>query len=401
MGIVLVAGLKQRDNGIKEFQQAIGIQADIALTKSLVTPEVEDAFKEAKEAGGIKPPAPPPEPALPPLPPKEPPPPAARPATEPEAPASGIAHEPVTQGKQGDPIPVTVTVQKDLTFDKLVLAYRPDGATDFLGREMKEQGGSRYGADIPATATLGSIVSYYIEAQDADGNAVAARGSVDNPMVVHLSGIGAPKKEEEDEGEEEAAGEAPDYRYFVGLMLGSGFGWATGNGDTNADVMIEKSGMSLAKAAQIAPEFGYWLNETLMLSVQLRYQVVTGTTPIYSDRCGSDGVCHTANYALAGFAKATWMYGDKKLHPFFSLSAGVGRIRHVVKFTNVPAQCGPNHNEICVDTIGAGPVLVGPGAGVMYDLTDSLGVLAQVNSVLGFPDFTANIDANIGVAYQF
>jgi hypothetical protein len=37
----------------------------------------------------------------------------------------------------------------------------------------------------------------------------------------------------------------------------------------------------------------------------------------------------------------------------------------------------------------------------MYDLTDSLGVLAQVNSVLGFPDFTANIDANIGVAYQF
>jgi hypothetical protein len=296
---------------------------------------------------------------------------------------------------------VSAKVQKDLTFDKLVLAYRPDGATDFLGREMKEQGGGRYGADIPATATLGSTVAYYIEAQDSDGNPVAARGSVDNPMVVHLSGVGAPKKEEEEESEEEDGGEAPDYRYFVGMMVGTGFGWATGTGDTNADVMVDPSGLALAKSAQIAPEFGYWMNETLMLSLQLRYQVVTGTTPVYAPSCGSDGVCHTANYALAVFAKATWMYGEKKLHPFFSLSAGVGRIRHVVTLDKIPAQCGANHDQTCVDTIGAGPVLVGPGAGIMYDLTESLGLVAQLNSVLGFPDFTFNLDANVGVAYQF
>jgi hypothetical protein len=401
MGILLVGGLKQRDNGIKEFQQAIGIQGDIALTKALVTPELEDAFKEAKEAGGIKPPAPPPEPKLPPLPPSAPPPSAAPPTSpEPEAPATGISHEPVTQGNQGAAIPISATLQKDLVFDKLVLAYRPDGATDFLGREMKEQGNGRYGAEIPATATLGSVVSYYIEAEDADGNPVAARGSIDNPLVVHLSGVGAPKKER-DEEDDDGGTEAPDYRYFFGLTAGTGFGWATGNGDTNADVKFDPAGMALARAAQVAPEFGYWLNETLMLSLQLRYQVVTGTTPIYAAGCGGDGVCHTANYAFAAFAKATWMYGEKQLHPFFSLAAGVGRIRHVVTFTKLTANCGPNHDQTCVDTIGAGPVLVGPGAGVMYDLTDSLGLLAQVNSVLGFPDFTANVDLNIGVAYQF
>ncbi len=399
MGIVLVAGLKQRDNGIKEFRQAIGIQTDIALTKSLVTPEVQDAFNEAKEGGGIKPPAPPPEPKLPPLPP----PPAKTPAAEPEAAASGITHEPVTQGKQGNAVSISAAVQKDLTFDKLVLAYRPDGASDFLGREMKDQGDGHYGADIPATATLGSVVSYYIEAEDPDGNPVAARGSVDNPLVIHLSGVGAPKREEEDEDDDEGAqaGEGSDYRYFVGMMMGTGFGWATGTGDTNADVMINPSGLAPAAAAQFAPEFGYWLNDTLMLSLQLRYQVVTGTTAIYAPSCGPDGVCHTANYALAAFAKATWMYGEKKLHPFFSLSAGAGRIRHKVTFSKIEHTCGSNHNQTCVDTIGAGPVFVGPGAGVMYDLTDSLGLIAQLNSVLGFPDFTANVDVNIGVAYQF
>jgi hypothetical protein len=402
LGIVLVAGLKQRDNGIKEFQQALGVQPDIGLTKSLVTPEVEDAFNEAKEAGGVKPPPPP----LPPPPPapvaKEPPPPPRAPAPkeEAEAPASGISHEPVTQGKQGDAIPIAVTVQKDLTFDKLVLAYRPDGAADFLGREMKASDDGKYAADIPATATLGSTVAYYVEAEDADGNPVAARGSVDNPMVVHLSGIGAPKKEEVEI--ETSPGEAPDFRYYAGLMVGTGFGWATGNGDTNVTEPISPAGVAMAGAAQISPEFGYWMNDTLMLSLQLRYQVVTGTTPIYSNTgCGADHICHTANYALAVFARATWMYGEKAFHPFFSLAAGGGRIRHVVTYSKLPPTCGPSQNEACVDTIGAGPVLLGPGAGVMYDLTDSIALVGQLNSVLGFPSFTANLDANIGVAYQF
>jgi hypothetical protein len=403
LGIVLVSGLKQRDNGIKEFQAALGIQPEIGLTKALITPEVEDAFKEAKELGGTK--QPPPAAVTPPPPPPAPKEPVVKApvkeSAEPEAPASGISHEPVTQGKQGDAISIAVTVQKDLTFDKLVLAYRPDGASDFLGREMKASGDGKYAADIPATATLGSTVAYYVEAEDADGNPVAARGSVDNPMVVHLSGIGAPKREEEPEIEANG-GEAPDYRYYAGLMVGTGFGWATGNGDTNVTEPISPAGVAMAGAAQISPEFGYWLNETLMLSVQLRYQVVTGTTPIYSPTgCGADGICHTANYALAGFARATWMYGEKAFHPFFSLAAGLGTIRHVVTYSKLPPTCGPNHNEACVDTIAAGPVLLGPGAGVMYDLTESIGLVAQLNSVLGFPSFTANVDANVGLAYQF
>ena len=153
-----------------------------------MTPELTDAFNEAK--GGRRdrrPPATPPtataaadarDAAAAPTP------------AEPDVPASGLVHEPVSEGKQGSAISVTVGVQNDLQFEKMILAYRPEGASEFLGREMKEVADGRYGAEIPTSATSGGTVAYYIEAEDADGAPVAARGSVDNPLVIHLLGVG-------------------------------------------------------------------------------------------------------------------------------------------------------------------------------------------------------------------
>src|SRR4029434_1498300 len=57
-GIVAIVGFNQRDLGIKQFKKALEIQSDIGLTKSLVTPDLEKAFGEAK--GGGTPPPPPP-----------------------------------------------------------------------------------------------------------------------------------------------------------------------------------------------------------------------------------------------------------------------------------------------------------------------------------------------------
>ena len=108
-------------------------------------------------------------------------------------------------------------------------------------------------------------------------------------------------------------------------------------------------------------------------------------------------------FELAAFAKATWKFGgsDSKFHPFFSLSAGAGRIRHVVSFTKIAANCGQSRMETCIDTIGAGPILAGPGGGVMYALADNISLLAQVNTVLAFPDFSVHLDGNVGVAFGF
>ena len=410
MGVVLISGFKQRDLGIKQFKKALEIEATINLTKSLVTPELAQAFDEAKAGAAAAPATPPPSPSSPEPAetPTETPPPAA-PAAPPEGteePPSGIIHEPITEAKKGSTISVTVGVQADLKFDKMVLAYRPAGASEFNGREMKEVSEGRYGAEIPSTATGGDTVDYYIEADDAEGNAVATKGTVDNPLSINLGGAKAAKKPEGGEGEEED--EEPDHTYFVGLMLGSGFGWATGPGDTNHDTNISPPGIAPATLLHIAPEVGYWLTDSLMLSIQLRYQIITGTVPAYNPMTGQE--FKSANYAFAAFAKATWKLGDDEgsLHPFFSLAAGGGYIRHEVTLhpKNPPTfpanwNCGPKGADACVDTIQGGPILIGPGGGIFYDLTDNLQLVGQANAVLGFWDFTFNLDINVGVAYGF
>src|SRR3954447_2705511 len=47
LGVVILAGFKQRDLAIKQFKKAFEIQPDIKLTKSLANPEIQEAFDEA------------------------------------------------------------------------------------------------------------------------------------------------------------------------------------------------------------------------------------------------------------------------------------------------------------------------------------------------------------------
>jgi hypothetical protein len=400
MGIVIIGGFNQRDLGIKQFRKALEIQPTIRLTKALVTPDLAAAFAEAKSGPTSGPTAAAtaaPEPAAPAPPPE-------RLSRSPAPAPNALVHDPVTKGKKGSAISITVGVDGSLKFSKVVLAYRPDGATEFLGRQMTPVAEGRYGAEIPPSATAGDTVAYYVEADDIDGDTVASRGSVDAPLVIELVGplppaVSVHKTSDDAQGQGEADEDGPDHRFFVGLVAGTGFGWATGDGDTNHDVAISPAGVAQASLLQVAPELGYWTSASLMLSLQLRYQHVSGTTDVYVG--GKD--YHTANYAFAAFAKATWKFGSdqNKLRPFFSLAAGAGQIRHVVTLKQLGDTCGKAMNEACVDTIAAGPVLLGPGGGVFYDLSDRWALVLQGNSVLAFPNFTVNLDVDIGVAMGF
>ncbi len=50
-GAVAIVGYKQRELGLKHFRKALEIEPDIKLTKSIATPELQDAFEEAVLAG--------------------------------------------------------------------------------------------------------------------------------------------------------------------------------------------------------------------------------------------------------------------------------------------------------------------------------------------------------------
>jgi hypothetical protein len=408
MGVVIIRGFKNYELGGKQFAKALAIEPNITMTRALSTPEIEEAFAEARAGGGAgggaasasgggeegagRAPAAAAR--------------AAESASRGAAPAaSGFSYHTVSEVKQGASIVVTVTIEDTLKFKKLVLAYRPQGASEFLGREMEPVGGGAYRAEIPAHATAGSSVSYYLEAQDEEGQPVASRGTEERPLVISFAATSrsssradatverqadARRSSSDDDEDGEDGG-----KLFVGLLVGSGVGYTSGTGEVNADTPVPGT-VSGALLGHVAPEVGYRIAPGFMLSLQGRFQLITGQTAIEAN-----GRTHSpVPAALAVLAKATWFGGSGDLRPFFSAGVGGGQIRHVVTFSNLK-DCGPSGNQTCVDSVVAGPVLGQVGGGITYRLAPSVALVLSSNAQVAAPRFTLNLDVNAGVGFAF
>src|SRR5450432_3345780 len=211
LGVVLFAGFKQKDQALKEFKKAIEIQADIKLDKSLANPEIQAVFDEAAEAqksegGG---------------------------AAATTASADAVTHEPVTRAEQGKPIPINVTIDPSVGAKKVVLSFSADGSEDFGEREMKEASPGNWTGEIPASATVGAKLKYYIEVTGAGDQTVATKGSATEPLIVALQppeGAAPPVRRTTTVVTPKSEEAAPP-TWFFGLALGTGFGWATGTGE--------------------------------------------------------------------------------------------------------------------------------------------------------------------------
>jgi hypothetical protein len=383
LGVVLFAGFKQKDEAVAEFKKALEAAPEIKLDKLLATPEIQEVFDQAVEAqkgnksGG-----------------------------ETTASADAITHEPITRATQGKPISINVTLDSSVKAKKVMLSFSADGSEDFGEREMKEASPGNWMAEIPASATQGAKVSYYIEVDGDDDQVVANKGSAASPLVVSLRGPGGaalgpgkkkpvapPPKEEESEGP----------TWYIGLGIGSGFGWTTGTGEVYSQDVVKPGGFAAAKLGQITPEVGYFLSPDLILSLQLRFQKVSGATSFYAtdtSTCGSSMICAAPSVAIAGFARAHFLFDFDELHPFVSAAVGGGSIRHVTSFPSMP-NCGSDMKTTCVDTLDAGPIFIGGGGGLLYNVSDTFALMAETNLLLGFTNFTFNVDINVGVAVEF
>jgi hypothetical protein len=406
MGVIIIQGFKNPELGKKQFAKALSIDPNITITKSLSTPDLEEAFAEAKAGGsalasggdddGAHAAAPPSPPA----------PPGGDAAMRTQAPAaSGFSYHTVSEVKQGSSIVVTVTVEESLKFSKLVLAYREPGTAEFLGREMEPVGDGAYRAEIPASATNGASVAYYMEAQDDQGNPVASRGTESRPLVISFAATAKPStgraeatverkaetRKHDEEDEDDWTG-----KIYASLLVGSGIGYTSGKGEVNADVPVSGTA-SGALLGHAAPEVGYWIRSDVMLSLQGRFQLVTGPTELNKGGKSYEPV----PAALAVFAKASWFASASgSWRPFLSGGVGGGQIRHVVTFGNL-TDCGSTGMQKCVDSVVAGPVLAEVGAGVFYKLTSGVALVLSSNAEVAAPKFTLNLDINGGVGFAF
>jgi hypothetical protein len=192
--------------------------------------------------------------------------------------------------------------------------------------------------------------------------------------------------------------------WFLGFSVGGGGGWTSGVGEVT-DVRVS-SGFHKAPLVHVAPEVGMYLTPDLLLSVQLRLQFLSGASsepdPTLT-MCGADHLCSPTKGATALFAKGTWFLdAGPAVRPYVSGLLGAGQIRHLASVPGT-STCGtdPAQPQACVDTVAAGPVFVGAGAGVAVHLSPTFAVLAGANTLLGFSRFTFHVDLNVGAAVEF
>jgi len=377
LGIVTLVGLRQRAEAIRDFRKALQIDPEIKLNRAYVSPDIREAFDEAVQ--GLT-------------------------SQSSDIPSEELLlHDPVSTGVRGQPITVAAFPKEELAMATLVLLYRPAGMLGYSEVRMQRKGSGAFDGTIPAEATGAAEVGYYIEARRADGKAIASRGSPERPFVIRLAGSGIASPPPPPGGAATAKPSGP--KLYFALMIGSGVGRVSGGTAEQTRAPIDTPGFLWARVGHLAPEIGFWATPEVLLSLQGRIQLVTGTNDYHipdpmSGECG-DGVCSPAKGAVAAFAKVAWFFlgRDKPLQPFASLSVGGGQIRHVI--TLDLHDCGTSGTDACVDTVAAGPFLVGPALGLNYAFNDSVALSVALQSLVGAPNFVINADLNLGLAFQF
>jgi hypothetical protein len=398
LGVVYVSGLKNRDLGMAEFRKALAIDAKIKITKSLVNPEVQEAFAEAQAVAAL------PMVGAKPLPfptgqetPTR--------TTPSESVDYEINHPVITEAMRNKVIAIKAQVPPGLGAAKVMLAYRAETGDEFLARDMVpvENAASWFQANIPIEATQGKTVAYYIEAQNADDQTLVHNGTPEAPHRIVLTSEVAPEEKATKPVPRAGKnpGEGPAGLWFV-LAVGGGGGYHKGSPEMNPEDTgtppkeIHVSGFGLAQLMHLAPEIGYFHNDHLVLSAQGRFQFVTGAQDVHQGQ----KTHKPAKMAFAGLVKATWLVGNpnKKFRPFLSAQAGAGQIRQAIQTPASANLTGCGAGPSCKDTVAGGMGLAGIGTGFTYRLNETVRAYAALNVLVGAPDFMVQADLNLGLA---
>jgi hypothetical protein len=250
---------------------------------------------------------------------------------------------------------------------------------------------------IPAGEISGKWLPFYFEARDRRGEALAMSGRNDSPSILTIRGdaegaVDQDRRAGEDQENplvERAGGKrsgAPSgNRYWVGLGVGSGGGYAKGNGVEayRQYVRTFEPGLAAAGLAHVVPELGYFLTSTLAISLQGRNQFIPR-----SNR-------YTAAGAQAALVRLLFFGGEDRARFYGSVAAGGGegfRLR---------VQASTTDGAVVNDTVKGGPILAGAGGGFSYAFGDTWSWMLESNVLAGFPTFSAVVDINTGLRASF
>jgi hypothetical protein len=166
-----------------EFATALLEDPNVDLDKDLANTDVQKEFAAAKGGG-----PPPPEAAPAPAPPSAT---AASDQAPPGGPESGqtggMSHLAPRRQAFRTPLPLYVEVAPDLLATKIVVRYKPIGASEFKTMQLDKRGAG-FGGQIPCADVGGreGELLYYVQALDANGDLVGSSGRSLTPHSVSI-----------------------------------------------------------------------------------------------------------------------------------------------------------------------------------------------------------------------
>jgi hypothetical protein len=304
---------------------------------------------------------------------------------------------------------------------KMMLFYRSAGKEEFTSVPMTRSHKGWYSGLVPASAVVGRSLQYYVEAR-APNRKATSNGQPDSPNTMSIREGAAPvgrgtlaaahfksttvAKDDNpllaaEAEREHAVVESSDHRRlprrpFVGAGIGSGWGWHTRRVLEFKSGNAVEPGFSPGTLLQLTPELGYQLDARYAFSLQLRYQYIPETGS--GDTSGG----HPQHSAWALLARGYRYYGDRNAQLFTSATFGGGQGFRLVIPPSPPARDGTQMASINRnDTIRGGPIVLGPGAGVVYHFTSHFAFLAEARLLVGVPDFATIVEVSTGAQVGF
>jgi hypothetical protein len=401
-GIIYAVGLKDRDKASLQFARALAVNPGAKLTAEQSSPEAVEAFSLAK------------------LPPDK------RPVVVPPvASASSAENTGGVRAKgmlplrcpssgevfSGDDVTLKCVTQSGFEATSVVMYYKVSGVEEFESVPMQSSRSrsnrTTWVGQIPGSAVQGTFLPFYFEAHDEQGETIATAGRFESPSLISIKGAfldDGPsaaqtitnKESDEDPlvrkglGQKRPDTTERDGRFFLGLGLGSGFGYAAGPGvETYREYVRNYTpGIAGYGLGHGLPELGLYVSPTIAFTLQGRIQYIP--RPDNATAGGS-----TLVLARALFFTDT---GPNRFYGSVALGGGEG-FRMVV-------DARTDSGKTVQDTVRGGPIVAGGGVGGSFDLftTEGNAICSwtiESNLLAGLPDFSLGVDFNTGIHYAF
>jgi hypothetical protein len=273
---------------------------------------------------------------------------------------------------------------------RVQLNYRPFGESNFYGVEMQPASdGVSFEGVIPSNSTRGVIsIDYFLVALDRGGNTLGTSGSSAQPFTIFVTGVSEgpdrsasrPSRQRNRRTNDRNRGSGDGEIAHLSLGVGSGIGLATGDPNVYAADIELNAGLA-PTPFHIGAEVGFAPNRgSLHIVPFLRLQLVFLDTGIEPE-------------PLFG-VKVRYFFSDgANLRVYGQGSVGYGYVSHLVLLREI--------EDGTYDTTNEGPIHIGGGIGLVYMLSDTLGLQGDLHLMSMFGQFSLQADLTAGAYVAF